>query len=144
MKGGIGWDEWYSLFFRKVKVFSIQSEDWIIKSKILHNIWTLLTIWHILVECTCMFYECFIFWFVYFDDFDQLSAPVINFVQLSATFANALHNVLCQIVLKTSKCSNVHIFKCSNVQTFRCSNVPIFQCSNVPMFQFSNAAMFQC
>ena len=42
-----------------------------------------------------MFYECFIFVCVYFDDFDQLSAPVMNFVQLSATFAIALHNAYC-------------------------------------------------
>ena len=92
----------------------------------------------------------------------------LNFVHLPTIFASALHIVLCQIVLKSSKCSNFNIFKCStflmfqcsnnqmfkfsnikmfkclNVQIFKYSNVPIFQRFNVPMFQWSNVQMFKC
>ena len=155
--------------FRKVKVLSIQSKDWMIKSKILHNIWRLLKI--------CQYYGMNVLYFMYL--FWWLWT--LNFVHLPAIFASALHIVLCQIVwcqivLKSSKCSNVNIFKCStflmfqcsnnqmlkfsnikmfkcsnvqmfkclNVQIFKCSNVPIFQRFNVPMFQWSNVQMFKC
>ena len=123
-----GWD-WvgWMIFigFRKVKVLSLQSEDWMIKSKILHKIWRLLTIWQYYGGMWYLNVCMKVFLCIYVDHFEQLSAPIMNFVQLSATFANALHIVLCQIVwcqivLKSSKCSYIQTFKISNVPMFKC------------------------
>ena len=170
MKGGIGWDEWYLLVLEKWKFCHYKVKIGWLNPKF-EYFWQF---GNIMVECDIWTYVWrFYFSCIYFDNFEQLSAPVMNFVQLSATFANALHIVLCQIVwcqivLKSSKCSNFNIFKCStflmfqcsnnqmfkfsnikmfkclNVQIFKYSNVPIFQRFNVPMFQWSNVQMFKC
>ena len=127
-----GWDwvGWMiSIGFRKVKVLSLQ---WL-NPKFYTKFEDFWQFGNIMVECDIWMYVWRFFLCIYVDNFEQLSAPIMNFVQLSATFANALHIVLCQIVwcqivLKSSKCSNVHIFKRSTFPMFQCSNVQMLKC----------------